>query len=155
MINYSSAYRFGRSQPCLRSTFSMMSYKYSIAFLWTLFLSTNSSHPLFTKNSEQYNITMTSPVLFILGAGPKIGTSVAQVFAAKGYKVALAARSLQDGLSVEGYLHLKLDLANTANIPAAFEKVNKELGIPSVVVYNGNSFPEENHYQSCYWHEPT
>lgn len=93
---------------------------------------------------------MTSPVLFILGAGPKIGTSVAQVFAAKGYKVALAARSLQDGLSVEGYLHLKLDLANTANIPAAFEKVNKELGIPSVVVYNGNSFPEENHYQSCY-----
>lgn len=81
------------------------------------------------------------PVLFILGAGPKIGASVAQAFAAKGYKVALAARSLQDGTSEEGYLHLKVDLAKTAEVPAAFAKVTKELGIPSAVVYNGMWFP--------------
>jgi NAD(P)-dependent dehydrogenase (short-subunit alcohol dehydrogenase family) len=78
-----------------------------------------------------------TPVLFILGAGPEIGQSVADAFAAKGYKVALAARSVQDGVADDGYLRLKLDLANTGDIAQAFAKVTKALGIPTVVVYNG------------------
>ena len=78
-----------------------------------------------------------TPVLFVLGAGPKIGQSVADAFAAKGYKVALAARSLQEGVGDDGYLRMKLDLAKPGDIEEAFAKVTKKLGIPTVVVYNG------------------
>lgn len=79
---------------------------------------------------------MSTPVIFILGAGPKIGASVADAFAAKGYKVALAARSVQDGVGEDDYLRLKVDLANTSEVGEAFDKVKEKLGIPSVVVYN-------------------
>lgn len=80
---------------------------------------------------------MSTPVLFILGAGPKIGLSVAKVFAAKGYKIALAARSFQDGVGEDGFLRLHIDLANTEDIQAAFSKVKEKFGVPTVVVYNG------------------
>jgi NAD(P)-dependent dehydrogenase (short-subunit alcohol dehydrogenase family) len=83
---------------------------------------------------------MSTPVLFILGAGPKIGLSVANAFAAKGYKIALAARSVQDGIADDGCLHLQLDLADTKAVQEAFTKVKEKLGIPSVVVYNGMFF---------------
>jgi hypothetical protein len=53
------------------------------------------------------HLKMSPPVLFILGAGPKIGLSVARVFAAKSCKIALAARSLQDGISEDKVLYLK------------------------------------------------
>lgn len=80
---------------------------------------------------------MSRPVIFILGAGPGIGQSVADAFAAKGYHVAQAARSVQDGFGENSYLNIKLDLSNTQAVEAAFARVTKELGIPSVVVYNG------------------
>ncbi|QDS75967.1 hypothetical protein FKW77_003759 [Venturia effusa] len=80
---------------------------------------------------------MSPPVIFILGAGPGIGSSVANAFASKGYEVALAARSFDNSIDDKGYLLLKLDLANTEDIEGAFEKVADTFGIPSVVVYNG------------------
>ncbi|KAF2714526.1 hypothetical protein K504DRAFT_445511 [Pleomassaria siparia CBS 279.74] len=40
---------------------------------------------------------MTTPVLLVLGAGPKIGLSVGQAFAAKGYKVAEFRRRHRPG----------------------------------------------------------
>lgn len=82
---------------------------------------------------------MSTSVLLVLGAGPKIGLSVANAFAAKGYKVALAARSMQDGVGDDGYLRLQLDLSNMGEIHKAFTKVKEEFGVPSVVVYNGTS----------------
>ncbi|KAH8595852.1 hypothetical protein B0O99DRAFT_144823 [Bisporella sp. PMI_857] len=81
---------------------------------------------------------MATPVLLVLGAGPKIGLEVAKAFAAKGYKIALAARSFSDGVGEDGYLRLKVDLANTEEVPKTFTKVTEQLGIPSVVVYNGS-----------------
>jgi NAD(P)-dependent dehydrogenase (short-subunit alcohol dehydrogenase family) len=88
------------------------------------------------------------PVLFILGAGPKIGLSVGQAFAAKGYKVALAARSLTEGLGEDGFLRFKIDLASPdpAGIQKAFAKVTEKFGIPSVVVYNG-TYPSFQQFQ--------
>jgi len=80
---------------------------------------------------------MSTPVLLVLGAGPKIGLSVAKAFADKGYKIALAARSLQDGVGDDGYLRLKIDLVKTEEIKNIFTKVKEKLGIPTVVVYNG------------------
>jgi len=80
---------------------------------------------------------MSTPVLLLLGAGSGIGNSVASSFAAKGYKIALAARSFEDGLGSNGYLRLRLDLSNPEEIRSAFAKVTEKLGVPTVVVYNG------------------
>lgn len=77
-----------------------------------------------------------SKVLFILGAGPNIGSHVAKAFASKGYKVASASRS--ETPKWEGAdLHVPLDLAKPEDVPAAFETVRKQLGEPGVVIYNG------------------
>jgi NAD(P)-dependent dehydrogenase (short-subunit alcohol dehydrogenase family) len=82
---------------------------------------------------------MSTPVLLILGAGPRIGSSVTSSFAAKGYKIALAARSLDDGLGSDGCLRLRVDLSHPEEIEGVFEKVKEQLGIPTVVLYNGRS----------------
>ena len=84
-------------------------------------------------------MTETSPVILILGAGPKVGLPVAEAFASKGYKVAIAARSLNEADSTNNQLNIKSDFANPEDVLNAFVKVRKELGIPSVVVYNGKS----------------
>lgn len=81
----------------------------------------------------------TSPVILILGAGPNIGQAVARTFAAKGYKVALAARSLKAPDSTDDQLYIPSDFANPDDVVNAFTTVKKVLGIPSVVVYNGKS----------------
>ncbi|KAL5349908.1 hypothetical protein ACLOAV_004942 [Pseudogymnoascus australis] len=78
----------------------------------------------------------TSPVLLILGAGPNIGHAVARIFASKGYKVALAARSLKEADSTDNQLNITCDFANSDDVVNAFKRVNKVFGIPSVVVYN-------------------
>ncbi|KAJ5353772.1 hypothetical protein N7541_006336 [Penicillium brevicompactum] len=77
-----------------------------------------------------------SPVILILGAGPNIGINVARVFAAKGYKVALASRSLKDQESTADQLNIPSDLSNPDSVVDAFSKVKAALGTPSVVVYN-------------------
>jgi NAD(P)-dependent dehydrogenase (short-subunit alcohol dehydrogenase family) len=79
----------------------------------------------------------TSPVIFILGAGPNIGQAVARTFASRGYKVALAARSLDEADSTDNQLNITSDFANSDDVVNAFKRVNKVFGIPSVVVYNG------------------
>jgi NAD(P)-dependent dehydrogenase (short-subunit alcohol dehydrogenase family) len=79
---------------------------------------------------------MSSPVLLILGAGPGIGLSVAKSFAAQGYKVALAARSVHDGVGEDGYLRVQADLAHPEVVQKVFAKVKETVGIPHVVVYN-------------------
>jgi NAD(P)-dependent dehydrogenase (short-subunit alcohol dehydrogenase family) len=78
-----------------------------------------------------------SPVIFILGAGPNVGQAVGRIFASKGYKVALASRSLKEADSTDNQLNITCDFANSDNVVSAFEKVKKVFGIPSVVVYNG------------------
>ena len=81
----------------------------------------------------------TSPVILIFGAGPNIGEAVAQTFASKGYKIALAARSLREADSTDNQLNITSDFANPDDVVNAFTRVKKVLGIPSVVVYNGKS----------------
>ncbi|KAI5459149.1 hypothetical protein BGZ63DRAFT_415800 [Mariannaea sp. PMI_226] len=78
----------------------------------------------------------TSPVALILGAGANIGQNVARAFVAKGYKVALAARSLQEDDSTPDQLHIKGDFSDADSIAGIFAKVKSQLGTPYVVVYN-------------------
>ena len=82
-------------------------------------------------------MTTTSPIVFILGAGPRIGTSVAKAFAAKGYKVALASRKASEANNTANEIHIQSDLTDPGTVVNAFSRVRESLGIPSVVVYNG------------------
>lgn len=78
----------------------------------------------------------TSPVVLILGAGPNIGKALARTFAAGGYKVGLAARSLKEADSTDNQLNIPSDFSKTDDVVNAFGKVKKVFGIPSVVIYN-------------------
>ena len=78
-----------------------------------------------------------SPVILILGAGPNIGQAVTRTFASKGYKVAIAARSLKEADSTENQLNIPSDFSKTDDVINAFTKVKSVFGIPSVVIYNG------------------
>jgi NAD(P)-dependent dehydrogenase (short-subunit alcohol dehydrogenase family) len=80
-----------------------------------------------------------SLVLLILGAGPNVGQSVAKAFAAKGYKIALVSRSLKEGESTQDQLNISADLSDPDSIIQIFSKVKESLGLPSVVVYNGEN----------------
>lgn len=84
-------------------------------------------------------IIMSSKVLLIIGAGKNVGAAVASKFASEGYQVVHAARSITPGVTPEGYLGIKIDASKPSDITAVFETTKKEVGIPSVVVYNGES----------------
>ncbi|RYC63806.1 hypothetical protein CHU98_g2389 [Xylaria longipes] len=77
-------------------------------------------------------------IILIVGAGPRLGRGIASRFRDGGYKVALAARSLTTGLSAEGTLEIKIDLADPTSVPQIFETVQQFWGFPSVVVYNAS-----------------
>jgi NAD(P)-dependent dehydrogenase (short-subunit alcohol dehydrogenase family) len=78
-----------------------------------------------------------SKTAFILGGGPRVGTSVANALVKKGYKVAIGRRTIDSASSAEGITSVKLDLGSTASITAAFKEVTSSLGTPHVVIYNG------------------
>ncbi|KAJ5122900.1 hypothetical protein N7448_008997 [Penicillium atrosanguineum] len=58
-------------------------------------------------------------VVLIIGAGPRIGRSVASRFASNGYKVALA------------------DLSGPDSVPSIFQTAGKAFSVPNIVVFNG------------------
>lgn len=76
-------------------------------------------------------------VILILAAGSRVGAAIASKFASNGYKVALASRSMTDGISSKGFLHIKADLSDTASVPKIFKAVEDVFGYPNIVVYNG------------------
>ena len=78
-----------------------------------------------------------SKISLVIGAGGRIGASVAKLFGDNGYKVAIAARSLEDKVNDQGHLQVRADVLKPATITSAFEKVNTQFGPPSVVVFNG------------------
>lgn len=80
-----------------------------------------------------------TPVLLLLGAGSNLGSSIGTTFSKAGYRVALVARSHEPGLQKNGYFHIRADLGDAGCMPGIFEEVTKNMGIPTVVVYNGLS----------------
>ncbi len=79
---------------------------------------------------------MASPVLLVLGAGPGIGKHVAEAFAVKGYRIALASRT-DTGVD-EGQIHITADFSDPQQVARVFETVQQKFNTaPSVVVYNG------------------
>jgi NAD(P)-dependent dehydrogenase (short-subunit alcohol dehydrogenase family) len=85
-----------------------------------------------------------SPVILILGSGPNVGHHVAGAFVAKGYKVALASRSVKEEDSNTDQVYISTDLSDPHSVKDIFSKVEASLGLPSVVVYNGEHVPYRN-----------
>ncbi|KAF8183741.1 hypothetical protein K438DRAFT_1838525 [Mycena galopus ATCC 62051] len=80
---------------------------------------------------------MSSPIAFIIGAGKNIGGHTAAALKAKGYRVALGSRKpVVDEVKKDGYFAVPVDAGNPESVKAAFAEVNKELGPPSVVIFN-------------------
>lgn len=78
------------------------------------------------------------PSALIFGSGPRIGLAVAQKLKAAGYKVALASRNPNvEEAKKNGYYPVKVDATNPETVESAYKEVEKEIGTPNVVVFNG------------------
>lgn len=78
-----------------------------------------------------------TPLALILGAGPRVGASVAKSLAAEGYKIAVVSRKASPVEDSKGYLYFQADFTKPETVPMLFEQVTKQAGTaPSVVVYN-------------------
>lgn len=80
---------------------------------------------------------MADNVALIFGYGPRVGVAAADAFSQKGYKVAVVSRSDNLFDKAKGYMTIQADLSNPASVETIFTRVIKELGHPSVVIYNG------------------
>lgn len=82
-----------------------------------------------------------SETALIVGAGHGLSASLARLFAAEGMKVALASRDigkLTDIVAETGALPVRCDASRPDEVTALFERVEKELGGPDLVVYNAS-----------------
>ncbi len=82
---------------------------------------------------------MTHPVALIVGAGPGISGAFAAALAAKGYRVAVAARDLSKLQPLAASLAataFEVDASQPTRIATLFENVERQLGAPEVVLYN-------------------
>lgn len=93
------------------------------------------------------NITIkmasTAPVALILGSGPNVGLHVAKSLSAKGYKIATVSRTAKTHDGEPDQAKFEADLSQPGSIADVFAKVRATVGIPSVVIYNGElEFPQ-------------
>lgn len=94
-----------------------------------------------TISTVNHASTMSTPVVLILGSGPRVGLSVATKFAHAGYKVAIASRNGTGNANAQGFLSLKADFTQPESVPALFAAVMSQFhSAPSVVVYNAAAF---------------
>lgn len=80
-----------------------------------------------------------APVAFVTGAGRGIGEAIAVQLAAKGYRVAVAARSFDQVAGVAariGGLPIELDVTDTGAVSAAVARVASDLGPIDLLVNN-------------------
>jgi NAD(P)-dependent dehydrogenase (short-subunit alcohol dehydrogenase family) len=80
-------------------------------------------------------------ILLLLGAGENIGLASITAFKTQGYKVASVSRTPSDAVRKAADLVLTADFSDPTCITDLFTKVENELGIPNVVVYNGTQHP--------------
>src|SRR6516165_9208250 len=83
---------------------------------------------------------MTEPVCVISGVGPGTGSALARRFARGGYRVAMLARNGQRLNELAGQLPESkayvCDVSDGAQVEATADKIERELGVPTVLVHN-------------------
>lgn len=88
------------------------------------------------------------PITAIVGAGPGLGSALAERFARAGHAIALLSRTsggrkpvtdrlARAGRTVRGY---DCDATDAASTASAFARIRDELGNPSTLLYNAGSF---------------
>jgi len=80
---------------------------------------------------------MANETALIVGAGSGLSGSLARLLAKEGVHVALAARNV-DKLGGLGALKLKCDATDRGQVEAAFAALEKQSGMPDLVVYNAS-----------------
>jgi len=79
--------------------------------------------------------------VLIVGAGPGLSASLAQLFASSGMRVALAARNigkLSELVAQTGALAIAGDASVPADVQRMFSTVEAQWSVPDLVVYNAN-----------------
>ncbi len=96
---------------------------------------------------ERLDMTQTDqPVVLVTGASKGIGLGIARVFAAKGYRVAIAARHLEQAQAAaaslgEGHLGLEADVTRRSSLDQAVATVTEAFGQLDVLCANAGIFP--------------
>ena len=86
---------------------------------------------------------MAQDVALIVGVGPGLGAALARRFAEGGFAVAVAARdagrlrALAQEIGGRAYA---CDAADAASVERLFEEVERDLGAPSVAIYNAGAY---------------
>ncbi|KAH7084992.1 hypothetical protein BKA63DRAFT_559656 [Paraphoma chrysanthemicola] len=83
---------------------------------------------------------MSHKVLLFLGAGRNVGAASVALFKSKGYKVASVSRSIKSDIKTNSDLYLTADFSDPRSVQEVYNKVEQELGIPNVVIYNPYSW---------------
>src|SRR5512139_2344548 len=83
---------------------------------------------------------MAEPVCVVSGVGPGTGSALVRRFAAGGYRVAMLARDAgrladlaEQVPSAKAYV---CDVSDQSQIDAAIDRVEREMGAPSVLIHN-------------------
>jgi NAD(P)-dependent dehydrogenase (short-subunit alcohol dehydrogenase family) len=83
---------------------------------------------------------MAQPVCVVSGAGPGTGSALVRRFAAGGYGVAMMARDAERLSRLEretsGSKGCVCDVSDAAQVDAAADRIERELGAPDVLVHN-------------------
>ena len=78
-----------------------------------------------------------TPIVLILGSGPRVGAAVSETFAANGFKVAVASRKGTDSRTDKCFLSIKADFAQPESVAAVYDTVKAKFGAaPGIVIYN-------------------
>jgi NAD(P)-dependent dehydrogenase (short-subunit alcohol dehydrogenase family) len=86
---------------------------------------------------QYVTMSASSPIALVFGAGNNVGAGVIKAFSAKGYRIATVSRTAKADTS-DKRLHIQADLADPESVSTVFGTVRKQLGHPSVVIYNGS-----------------
>jgi NAD(P)-dependent dehydrogenase (short-subunit alcohol dehydrogenase family) len=77
-------------------------------------------------------------IAFIIGAGKNVGEHTAAALKGKGYQVVLGSRGpVIDQVKKDGYFPVAVNVGDPESVKRAFAQINKELGPPNVVIFNG------------------
>ncbi len=76
---------------------------------------------------------MAQPIALITGGNRGIGLAIARELRAQGFEAIITYRS---GRPPEGFSSVQMDVTSTQSVEEAFTKIEKEYGVPEVIVAN-------------------
>lgn len=76
---------------------------------------------------------MTLPIALITGGNRGIGLAIATELKAQGFEAVITYRS---GTSPAGFSAVQMDVTSTQSVEEAFSRIEKEFGVPEVIVAN-------------------